>query len=170
MGRHHQGFREHGETLTAMVIDRVKGGLVVDLGMRGFLPASHVATKNVNALDRFVGQSINLKVIEVDRNRKRVVVSQKQAVEEEKKVRRDQTVVTLEEGQIRRGVVRRVTDYGAFVDLGGIDGLLACDGNVLGTRQSSFRHREARPEDRRHGAQVRCGEREDLPWLETDPS
>ncbi|HEY3377647.1 MAG TPA: 30S ribosomal protein S1 [Armatimonadota bacterium] len=115
---------EDNETLTAMVIDRVKGGLVVDLGMRGFLPASHVATKNVNALDRFVGQSIRLKVIEVDRNRKRVVVSQKQAVEEEKKVRREQTVGTLEEGQIRRGVVRRVTDYGAFVDLGGIDGLL----------------------------------------------
>lgn len=115
---------ENGETLSAMVIDRVKGGLVVDLGMRGFLPASHVATKNVNALDRFVGQSIKLKVIEVDRNRKRVVVSQKQAVEEEKAVRRELTVATLEEGQIRRGVVRRVTDYGAFIDLGGIDGLL----------------------------------------------
>ena len=118
-----QAFEE-GDTLTAMVIDRVKGGLVVDLGMRGFLPASHVATKNINALDRFVGQSIRLKVIEVDRARKRVVVSQKRAVEDEKKVRRDQTVTTLEEGQIRRGVVRRVTDYGAFVDLGGIDGLL----------------------------------------------
>lgn len=118
-----QAFEEN-ETLTAMVIDRVKGGLVVDLGMRGFLPASHVSTKNVNALDRFVGQSIKLKVIEVDRHRKRVVVSQKKAVEEERKVRRDVTVNTLEEGQIRRGVVRRVTDYGAFVDLGGIDGLL----------------------------------------------
>jgi len=115
---------ENNETLSAMVIDRVKGGLVVDLGMRGFLPASHVATKNVNALDRFVGQSIRLKVIEVDRHRKRVVVSQKKAVDEEKKVRRDLTITTLEEGQIRRGVVRRVTDYGAFVDLGGIDGLL----------------------------------------------
>ena len=115
---------ESGDTLSAMVIDRVKGGLVVDLGMRGFLPASHVATKNVNALDRFVGQSIKLKVIEVDRARKRVVVSQKRAVEDEKKIRREQTVTTLEEGQIRRGVVRRVTDYGAFVDLGGIDGLL----------------------------------------------
>ncbi len=115
---------EQNETLSAMVIDRVKGGLVVDLGMRGFLPASHVATKNVNALDRFVGQSIKLKVIEVDRNRKRVVVSQKKAVEDEKKARREVTVATLEEGQIRRGVVRRVTEYGAFVDLGGIDGLL----------------------------------------------
>ncbi|MEI6520855.1 MAG: 30S ribosomal protein S1 [bacterium] len=115
---------EEDETLTAMVVDRVKGGLVVDLGMRGFLPASHVSTKNVNALDKFLGQSIRLKVIEVDRHRKRVVVSQKKAVEDEKKIRRDQTITTLEEGQIRRGVVRRVTDYGAFIDLGGIDGLL----------------------------------------------
>jgi 4-hydroxy-3-methylbut-2-enyl diphosphate reductase len=115
---------ESNETVTAMVIDRVKGGLVVDLGMRGFLPASHVATKNVHSLDRFVGQSIRLKVIEVDRKRKRVVVSQKKVVDEERGQRRDLTVSTLEEGQIRRGVVRRVTDYGAFVDLGGIDGLL----------------------------------------------
>ncbi len=118
-----QAFEEN-ETLTAMVIDRVKGGLVVDLGVRGFLPASHVVTKNVHALDRFVGQSITLKVIEVDRHRKRVVVSQKKAVEEERMARRSQTIATLEEGQIRRGIVRRVTDYGAFVDLGGIDGLL----------------------------------------------
>jgi small subunit ribosomal protein S1 len=118
-----QAFEEN-ETLTAMVIDRVKGGLVVDLGVRGFLPASHVVTKNVHALDRFVGQSITLKVIEVDRHRKRVVVSQKKAVEEERTARREQTITTLEEGQVRRGIVRRVTDYGAFVDLGGIDGLL----------------------------------------------
>ena len=145
-----------------MVIDRVKGGLVVDLGMRGFLPASHVATKNVNALDRFVGQSISLKVIEVDRNRKRVVVSQKHAVEEEKKVRREQTVTTLEEGQIRRGVVRRVTDYGAFVDLGGIDGLLHVTEMSWGRVNHPVRHREARAEDRRHGAEVRPREREDL--------
>jgi 4-hydroxy-3-methylbut-2-enyl diphosphate reductase len=115
---------EDNETLSAMVIDRVKGGLVVDLGVRGFLPASHVVTKNVHALDRFVGQSITLKVIEVDRHRKRVVVSQKKAVEEERTARRGQTIATLEEGQVRRGIVRRVTDYGAFIDLGGIDGLL----------------------------------------------
>lgn len=115
---------EGGETVSAMVTDRVKGGLVVDLGMRGFLPASHVATRNVRALERFVGQSLRLKIIEVDRARKRVVVSQRLAVEEERKQKREQTLASLEEGQVRKGVVRRVTDYGAFVDLGGIDGLL----------------------------------------------
>jgi len=115
---------EQGETVSAMVTDRVKGGLVVDLGLRGFLPASHVATRNVRALERFVGQSIKLKIVEVDRARKRVVVSHRLAAEEERKHKREKTLASLEEGQVRKGVVRRVTDYGAFVDLGGIDGLL----------------------------------------------
>lgn len=112
------------EVITAMVTDRVKGGLVVDLGVRGFLPASHVRIRNVHALDRLVGQSIKVKIIEVDRARKRVVVSHKEAVDEERQKRREQTLVTLQENQICKGVVRRLTDYGAFVDLGGVDGLL----------------------------------------------
>lgn len=115
---------ETGEVLTAMVVDRVKGGLVVDLGLRGFLPASHVRTRNVHALDRFIGQSLKVKIVEVDRARKRVVVSHKNAVEEERQKRRDRTLESLEENKIYRGVVRRITDYGAFVDLGGVDGLL----------------------------------------------
>lgn len=115
---------EHGEVISAMVTDRVKGGLVVDLGLRGFLPASHVVTRNVRALDRFVGQSVKLKVLEVDRARKRVVVSHRLAMEAERQRRREKTLAALAEGQVRKGTVRRVTDYGAFVDLGGIDGLL----------------------------------------------
>jgi 4-hydroxy-3-methylbut-2-enyl diphosphate reductase len=115
---------ETGEVLTGMVVDRVKGGLVVDLGLRGFLPASHVRTRNVHALDRFIGQSLKVKIVEVDRARKRVVVSHKNAVEEEREKRRKRTLESLEENKIYRGVVRRITDYGAFVDLGGVDGLL----------------------------------------------
>jgi len=115
---------ETGEVLSAMVTDRVKGGLVVDLGMRGFLPASHVRARNVHALDRFVGQSVRVKIVEVDRARKRVVVSQKDAVEEERRKRREQTLISLEENKIYKGVVRRLTEYGAFVDIGGVDGLL----------------------------------------------
>jgi small subunit ribosomal protein S1 len=115
---------EKGDVLGAMVTDRVKGGLVVDLGVRGFLPASHVRIRNVHALDRLVGQSIKVKIIEVDRARKRVVVSHKNAVDEERQRRREQTFQSLQEGQIHKGVVRRITDYGAFVDLGGVDGLL----------------------------------------------
>ncbi len=112
------------EVLTGMVVDRVKGGLVVDLGLRGFLPASHVRTRNVHALDRFIGQSLKVKIVEVDRARKRVVVSHKNAVDEERNRRREKTLETLEENKVYRGVVRRITDYGAFVDLGGVDGLL----------------------------------------------
>ena len=115
---------EQGEVLTAMVTDRVKGGLVVDLGLRGFLPASHVRTRNVYALDRFVGQSLKVKIVEVDPARKRVVVSQKEAAEEERLRRRERVLASLQENKIYRGVVRRITDYGAFVDLGGVDGLL----------------------------------------------
>ncbi|MBN1459755.1 MAG: 30S ribosomal protein S1 [Armatimonadetes bacterium] len=115
---------EDGSVLSAMVTDRVKGGLVVDLGLRGFLPASHVRTRNIHALDRFVGQSLKVKIIEVDRARKRVVVSHKNAVEEERARRRERTLANMEESKVYRGVVRRITNYGAFVDLGGVDGLL----------------------------------------------
>ncbi len=115
-----------GTILQAMVTERVKGGLVVDLGIRGFVPASHVGSgdfKHQN-LDKHVGQSIALKVIEVDRDRRKVVLSNREATEDERKQKKETTLATLKEGEVRKGIVRRVTDYGAFIDLGGIDGLL----------------------------------------------
>ncbi|MCA1596752.1 MAG: S1 RNA-binding domain-containing protein, partial [Chloroflexi bacterium] len=112
------------EVIMATVTDRVKGGLVVDVGIRGFVPASHVGSGKVRNLERYIGQTISLKAIEVDRDRKRVVLSNKAAEEEERNKRKTETLATLEEGQVRAGTVRRVTDYGAFVDIGGIDGLL----------------------------------------------
>ncbi|HET6454065.1 MAG TPA: 30S ribosomal protein S1 [Armatimonadota bacterium] len=115
---------EDGKTLMAMVTDRVKGGLQVDLGIRGFVPGSHVGGGNVKSLERYVGQSLPLKVIEVDRERRKVVLSHRLAMEEQRGKQRTETMASLAEGQIREGVVRRITDYGAFVDLGGIDGLL----------------------------------------------
>ena len=113
------------ETLTAIVTDRVKGGLVVDLGIRGFVPASHVGNGSLKTnLDKYVGQSIPLKVIEVDKERRKVVLSNKAAVDEERVAKSQETKSSLQPGQIRHGVVRRLTNYGAFIDLGGIDGLL----------------------------------------------
>jgi len=117
---------EDGRILSAMVTERVKGGLVVDLGIRGFVPASHVGSgdfKHTN-LDKYVGQSVPLKVIEVDREKRKVVLSNKLATEEERSKKKKDTLEGLKEGDIREGTVRRVTDYGAFIDLGGIDGLL----------------------------------------------
>jgi ribosomal protein S1 len=120
-----QHARETGETLVAMVTDRVKGGLVVDLGIRGFVPASHVGSGSLkNNLEKYVGQSISLKVIEVDKERRKVVLSNKLAVQEEREARSAETKSNLSPGQVRHGVVRRLTNYGAFIDLGGIDGLL----------------------------------------------
>ncbi|HVK05858.1 MAG TPA: 30S ribosomal protein S1 [Armatimonadaceae bacterium] len=113
-----------GETLTAMVTDRVKGGLTVDLGIRGFVPASHVGNGKLKNLEKFVGQSVPLKVLEVDREHRKVVLSHRLATEEEREKQKQDTIGSLEEGQTRTGTIRRVTDYGAFVDLGGIDGLL----------------------------------------------
>ena len=113
-----------GGVLKAMVTDRVKGGLVVDLGIRGFVPASHVGSGKIKNLERYVGQSMPFKVIEVDRDRRKVVLSNRLAQEEEQKEARKHTLSSLAERQIREGTVRRITDYGAFVDLGGVDGLL----------------------------------------------
>jgi ribosomal protein S1 len=120
-----QEAKDQNKTLTAMVTDRVKGGLVVDLGIRGFVPASHVGNGSLkNNLDKYVGQSIPLKVIEVDKERRKVVLSNRLAIEEERHSKKAETVASLQVGQIRRGIVRRLTNYGAFIDLGGIDGLL----------------------------------------------
>jgi 4-hydroxy-3-methylbut-2-enyl diphosphate reductase len=116
--------QQDSRTITAMVTDRVKGGLVVDLGIRGFVPASHVGSGKVRNLEKYVGQSLPLKVIEVDRDRRKVVLSHRLATEEEREALKAETLATLAEGQIRKGVVRRITDYGAFVDIGGVDGLL----------------------------------------------
>lgn len=115
-----------GKVLHAMVVDKVKGGLVVDLGLRGFVPGSHVDLTQAKGrrFEWFVGQSIPLKVLEVDRGKGRVILSHRQAVEEERTQRRSTLLASLEEGMVVEGTVKRLTDFGAFVDLGGTDGLL----------------------------------------------
>jgi len=121
-----QKAMDAGTILHAMVVDKVKGGLVVDLGMRGFVPGSHVDLSQAKGrqFEALVGQSIPLKVIEVDRAKGRVILSHKNAVAESRAQTREEVLGSLEEGQIREGVVKRLTDFGAFVDLGGVDGLL----------------------------------------------
>lgn len=118
--------REGGAILHAMVVDKVKGGLVVDLGLRGFVPGSHVDLTQAKGrrFEWFVGQSIPLKVLEVDRPKGRVILSHRLAVDEERKTRRTELMASLQEGQVVEGTVKRLTDFGAFIDLGGVDGLL----------------------------------------------
>jgi len=118
--------QQGGRVLHAMVVDKVKGGLVVDLGLRGFVPGSHVDLSQAKGrrFEWFVGQSIPLKVIEVDRGKGRVILSHRLAVEDERRSRRSEVFTTLQEGVVVEGTVKRITDFGAFIDLGGIDGLL----------------------------------------------
>ena len=113
-----------GEPVPAMVTERVTGGLRVDVGVPGFVPASQVDVRSPRNLDRFVGREVRLKVLEVDRKAKKVILSHRQVVEEERARRRAETLARLYEGAVVEGKVRSLTDYGAFIDLGGVDGLL----------------------------------------------
>src|SRR5438309_8306460 len=111
--------------IKALVIDRIKGGLTVDiLGARAFLPGSQVDLRPVRNLDALKGQEIEVAVIKLNKKRGNIVVSRKQLLEEEQTEKRSQTLEHLEEGSVLTGVVKNLTEYGAFVDLGGIDGLL----------------------------------------------
>lgn len=119
-----EGAFHNQESLTAQVVDRVKGGLVVDVGVRGFVPATHVGSGKLRNIEKFVGQPLQLKVIEIDRDRKKVVLSNRQAEEERRQNAKEQIFNSVKPGDRLNGTVRRLTDYGAFVDLGGVDGLL----------------------------------------------
>ena len=106
------------------VVSRVKGGLTVDIGLKAFLPGSQLEVRPVRNLDGFLGQQIEVRVIKLNKKRGNVVVSRKEILEEEQNAKRSQTLEHLEEGAVLTGTVKNLTDYGAFVDLGGIDGLL----------------------------------------------
>jgi 4-hydroxy-3-methylbut-2-enyl diphosphate reductase len=116
--------RANAEILTATVTEAVKGGVVVDLGIRGFVPSSQLGLNAPRNLTQFIGRTIRVRVLEVDRRRQTVVLTNRQLLEEERAEKRKQALGKLEEGQDREGVVRRLTDIGAFVDVGGVDGLL----------------------------------------------
>ncbi len=111
-------------TVEGPVIEVVKGGLILDIGLRGFLPASLVDIRRVRNLDSFLGQKLECKVIELNRSRNNVVLSRRAVLEEERKEERERILTSLEEGMIVKGTVSNLVDFGAFVDLEGIDGLI----------------------------------------------
>jgi small subunit ribosomal protein S1 len=110
--------------VTGTVVSRVKGGLTVDIGVKAFLPGSQVEVRPVRNLDSYIGQQLDVRVIKLNKKRGNVVISRKEILEEEQNARKDVTLQTLEEGSVMTGVVKNLTDYGSFVDLGGLDGLL----------------------------------------------
>src|ERR1700759_3221209 len=115
---------ESGEPVEGAVIEVVKGGLILDLGVRGFLPASLVDIRRVPNLDEYMGQAIECKVIELNRSRNNVVLSRRAVLEEQRKEDRERILDRLQPGQIVEGTISNIVDFGAFVDLDGIDGLI----------------------------------------------
>jgi small subunit ribosomal protein S1 len=115
---------ESGEPVEGQVIEVVKGGLIIDLGVRGFLPASLVDIRRVPNLDEYMGQKIECKVIELNRSRNNVVLSRRAVLEEQRKEDRERILDRLQPGQVVEGKISNIVDFGAFVDLDGIDGLI----------------------------------------------
>jgi small subunit ribosomal protein S1 len=120
-----EAANESGEPVDGTVIEVVKGGLIIDLGVRGFLPASLVDIRRVPNLDEYLGQTIECRVIELNRSRNNVVLSRRAVLEEQRREDRERILDRLQPGMIVDGTISNIVDFGAFVDLDGIDGLIA---------------------------------------------
>ncbi|HVB00669.1 MAG TPA: S1 RNA-binding domain-containing protein, partial [Acidimicrobiales bacterium] len=116
--------KESDGVVRGLVIEVVKGGLIMDIGLRGFLPASLVELRRVRDLAPYIGRTLEAKIIELDKNRNNVVLSRRAWLEETQKEQRGEFLINLKPGEIRKGVISSVVNFGAFVDLGGMDGLV----------------------------------------------
>lgn len=115
---------KNDEIIEGIVVNRIKGGLKVDIGLKAFLPGSQVDLRPVKNLDKLIGEKIKVKVINVNKSRGNIILSRRVILDAERKQSREETLSNIEVGNIVEGVVKNITDYGAFVDLGGVDGLL----------------------------------------------
>ena len=115
---------QEGQVVTGTVIRKIKGGLLVDIGVNVFLPASQVDIRRPSDIGDYIGRAVQCEVLKIDEARRNIVVSRRSLIERQRQEDREQLLRELEIGQVRRGVVKNIADFGAFVDLGGIDGLL----------------------------------------------
>ena len=115
---------KEGDNVKGIVLRKIKGGLLVDVGVPVFLPASQVNIRRAGDIGEWIGQEIEARIIKIDEERMNIVVSRRKLIEEEREEKKAQLLTELEEGQVRMGVVKNIADFGVFVDLGGIDGLL----------------------------------------------
>lgn len=115
---------ESNELVEGTIIGKVKGGLSVDIGVKAFLPGSQLDVKPIKNLDKFLGKRLKFKIIKFNKKRGNIVLSRRAVVAQEKEKQRSETLANLQEGQVVTGAVKNITDYGAFIDLGGMDGLL----------------------------------------------
>lgn len=116
--------KNEGDVVTGKVTRKIKGGLLVDIGVPAFLPASQVDIRRPSDIGEYLGQDIDAKILKIDEERRNIVVSRRKLIEEQRGAARDQLLSEIEEKQLRTGVVKNIADFGAFVDLGGLDGLL----------------------------------------------
>jgi small subunit ribosomal protein S1 len=113
-----------GDMVTGRVMRKIKGGLLVDIGVPAFLPASQIDMRRVGEVGDFIGQTITAKIIKIDQDRRNIVLSRRKLLEEERERQKKKLLTEIQRGEVRKGIVKNLTDFGAFVDLGGIDGLL----------------------------------------------
>ena len=144
-----------GQTIKGPVIEVVKGGLILDIGLRGFLPASLVDLRRVRDLQPYIGQELEAKIIELDRNRNNVVLSRRAFLEESQSEGRKKFLENLQKGERRKGTVSSIVNFGAFVDLGGVDGPRPRLGALLEARRPPERGRRGRPGGRGRGPRRR---------------
>ncbi len=116
--------KKEGDTVSGKVIRRIKGGLLVDIGVPVFLPASQVDIRRPGDINRFIGKDLDCKILKIDVEGRNIVISRRKLIEEERKSSKEKILAEIEVGQIRKGVVKNIADFGVFVDLGGLDGLL----------------------------------------------
>ena len=116
--------KKEGDVVTGRVVRRIKGGLLVDIGVPVFLPASQVDIRKPGDISRFIGKEVKCKVLKIDIEGRNIVVSRRKLVEEERKSSKEKVLAEIEVGQVRKGIVKNIADFGVFVDLGGVDGLL----------------------------------------------
>ena len=116
--------KEEGDTVEGRVMRKIKGGLLVDIGYPVFLPASQVDIRRPGDIEEFIGRSVKAKILKIDTDRRNIVISRRRLIEEERLAAKEELLKVLEVGQVRKGTVKNIADFGAFVDLGGIDGLL----------------------------------------------
>ncbi len=115
---------QEGSVVNGKVIRKVKGGLMVDIGMEAFLPGSQIDNKRIQNMDKYLGQKFDFKILKINIERKNVVISRRAIIEEERSSKKSELLEEIREGELRKGVVKNITDFGVFVDLDGIDGLL----------------------------------------------
>jgi small subunit ribosomal protein S1 len=116
--------KSEGDVVTGKVVRRIKGGLLVDIGVAVFLPASQVDIRKPGDISRFIGKEVECKILKIDVEGRNIVVSRRKLIEEERQSSKEKILTEIEVGQVRKGVVKNIADFGVFVDLGGVDGLL----------------------------------------------